>query len=60
VRKLQRMLQRLDAVFVMPQDVPDDAPEADFELAPHVDLLQATVVGGLSRRSVTTEAVSKA
>jgi hypothetical protein len=57
VQELQRMLQRLDAVFVLPQNVPDDAPEADFELASDVDVLQATVVGGLRRTSVTTEAV---
>jgi hypothetical protein len=42
---------------VSPNDVADEAPEEDFDLAADVDVLEATVVGGLRRRSVSTAAV---
>lgn len=56
-RTLQTLTHGLDAVFVTPPNIPDDAPNEDFELAVDVDQLQSTVVGGLTRTSITTGAV---
>jgi hypothetical protein len=57
VRTLERLIGDLNRVFVSPNDVADEAPEEDFDLAADVDVLEATVVGGLRRRSVSTAAV---
>lgn len=57
VRTLERLLDGLNLVFVSPSDIPDKASEEEFELAVGIDALEATVVGGLSRRSISTAAV---
>ena len=56
-RTLQGLVEGLGAAFVSPPDVSAEASEAEFEMAVDVDQLQATVIGGLGSRSITTGSV---
>ncbi len=54
VRTLSRLAVGLGSIFVSPPDLPEDASDDEWDLAVDVDELQATVIGGLHGRSVTT------